>query len=187
MSVWAFLHIVPVSDPEWKPDRSFIDKVAGYLGVRKVDCVTGYSIPNLWGNSLELDKHEIFKRDMVSVSEALDAWEANNPVSAYIMFYGPECDGKLNESIADSVPDQLSDSFRPWDTALAIGPTEVPAPFEEGIVGTFNIDIILEGSGTPIDYEEYLKLVKQNPDMQAFLSFLRDESGREWDVFYNGG
>ncbi|MHB9036841.1 MAG: hypothetical protein ACYC64_09245 [Armatimonadota bacterium] len=187
MSVWGFLHIVPVSDPDWVPNRSFLDKVIDYLEITRVDRVTGYAISGLQDGSAKLDENIVFERDFVSIVEALDLVETKKPKCVRISAYSVDGTYKLNQSIVDVIPDELSDSFRPWDTGLFIGASEISTPFEDGVVGTFGIDIILEGSGTPIDYEEYLKLVKQNPDLQAFLSFLRDESGKEWDVLYNGG
>ncbi len=181
MGSYTALRIVPASDPEWLPDGRFIRALFRHLGAINVWSMSGYPIPLYWGNTAAAIERIAYDLTDISLGKALDTVKRRRAVTTAIRLTSLDWSNRLRDSLA-VVPESLTDGYGPWDVSLNVGPFSIPTPEHDGTMGTYCFEVKLSGHGMPNDWDEYLSFVRQDPVINELLAFLREHSGKEWEI-----
>ena len=184
MSAYTTLHIVPIDSPEWIPDWGFIKDVLLHLGVTSTWSASGYSVPNYWEDE-ETDLHDnalFFKSDWrVDLDTAFDLWRERKPVYTSMSFFARGYVDMIIDSLL-SIPEPVRGTTTLDTVSLGIGPFSIPSIQWETVIGRFRFEFGLHGGGMPWEYDQYVQAVRDNLEIKKLLAWLREKSGRQWDV-----
>ena len=181
MAEYTTAHIVPITSPEWIPEREFIEDVLNHLGVTTIQGLIAYSKPRYWEDADDDDENYVFadwafRKSMIEALDKIENLKAC--ISEFFIFYN-----EWNHKITDSLTNNPIIEFTPDSLGVRIGPFNIPSPGYDFTIGRFCFELTVNGYGMPIDHEASLDAVRADPEVCDLLRYLEEKSGKKWSVF----
>ena len=204
MSMQTFVNLVPLSEPDWVPDSSFVRSLlVDFFDAARMQWLCVYSRPEYWDADVENlipvyetegvqilrvvdDPSLIRDEDNLDVETGIAILEATNGVCKIAEIEAGEWADAVYRELLPATRHLVEMELCPVTPLLYLGPSSIPDWYHTRTAAKTNCRIEICGYGLPKDWETYFEIVKQNKHFVALKQFVEEKSGFDWTYMMSG-
>ena len=173
MSNYTSIYIYP-SNQGYRPSKESLCKILEFFEVSIVDVASGSRFDG--GDENE----DVFFCRNIQLEELFTLIHKHNASQAHCCIKNDGFLRILSDSLANTIPLEISGGFLPWDTGITISFLEFGFFDSSETIDRGFICITKSANGCPPFLATYLEAFNSNPELLRLLEFLRLISGCAW-------
>lgn len=188
MSIKSKLHFIPVANPSWQPDTSFVRKLCNHIGGGTVWAFLVFARALDWEVDEEEDNEPIATLHNIPVEQVLDEVEVYQalpdeecPATLMIYLFSNEWREAFCQAF-NLISEDVRANFHPWEFGIVIGPERLTHHYTEEEFGTYAFQLTISGHNNAYGEDKYVSQALMLDHVTQLKAFLEKESGETFGL-----